>query len=40
MEDKEISQELPIMQEMKMLIEEYEQLLQEALEALEKTEQE
>ena len=30
MEGKEISQELPIMQEMKMLIEEYEQLLQEA----------
>ena len=40
MEEKEILQELPIIQEMKMLIEEYEQLLQEALEALEKTEQE
>ena len=40
MEDKEISQELPIMQEMKTLIEEYQQLLQEALEVLEKTEQE
>ena len=40
MEEKEISQELPIMQEMKTLIEEYEQLLQEALEVLEKTEQE
>ena len=40
MEGKEISQELPIMQEMKMLIEGSEQLLEEALEALEKTEQE
>lgn len=40
MEDKEILQELPIMQEMKTLIEEYQHLLQEALEVLEKTERE